>query len=273
MNVPDSATISAAHAKARAAAGDDDAILTDLLPWAASFASAPVSGFTVGAVVRGRSGALYAGTNFEFARLPLSASVHAEQAALANASLHGERGVDLLAVSASPCGHCRQFLNELDNASRLRILIPEKAPATLAELLPASFGPSDLGITGRLLDTDHHALTAAVSDDLAAAALAAANASYAPYTRTYAGVALRLRDGTLATGRYAECAAYNPSLPAFQAALVDLGLRRAGFDTIADAVLVEAAGVTSQRSAAAAALDALAGIPLRYLTAVAREDR
>jgi cytidine deaminase len=288
MNTPQSAIVAAREAEARAAAagGDRNALMIDLLPWATSFAHVPVSGFTVGAVALGRSGALYAGANLEFARLPLSTSVHAEQAAVSNAWLHGEAGIDALAVNAQPCGACRQFLNELGSASALRILVAGAAPATLAQLLPAPFGPADLGVKASLLDPADHRLrveqrsadaTPDASGDPPAdavldAALVAANASYAPYTRAYAGVALRLRDGTIVSGRYAECAAFNPSLPALQAALSALALQRAEPAAIADAVLAEAAGATSQRASAAAILGALAGIPLRYFTAAARPN-
>jgi cytidine deaminase len=277
MNAPDAAMLAPADAAARAAAGamDVDALMTALLPWAASFAKVPVSGFAVGAIGLGRSGALYAGANLELAQLPLSACVHAEQAVVTNAWLHGERGLEALAVTAAPCGHCRQFLNELEHAGRLRILVADTTPATLRGLLPAAFGPADLGIAGTLLLPADHGLTAAdsASDELAREALSAANASYAPYTRAYAGVALRLRDDTIVTGRYAECAAYNPSLPALQAALVAVALRRADAAAVADAVLVEAAGPTSQRTAAAAALLGVAGVPLRYAAAAPCGDR
>ena len=61
----------------------------------------------------GSSGALYVGVNLEFVRLPLYNSVHAEQFLLVNALHHGEREIRRLAVSAAPCGHCRQFYSEL----------------------------------------------------------------------------------------------------------------------------------------------------------------
>ena len=65
------------------------------------------------AVGLGASGCLYVGVNLEFARLPLYNSVHAEQFLLINALHHGEREIRRLAVSAAPCGHCRQFYSEL----------------------------------------------------------------------------------------------------------------------------------------------------------------
>ena len=276
MNAPEAAYIPAADARARAAAAESDPdALTDLLPWARSFARAPISGFLVGAVALGRSGALYAGANAEFLQLPLSASVHAEQAAVLNAWLHGERGLEALAVTGSPCGHCRQFLNELADASRLRIVVAGMTPTTLGELLPASFGPRDLGVEAWLLDAERHDLASEHEqpDELTASAVAAANASHAPYTRAYAGVALRLSDGDVVTGRYAESAAYNPSLPAMQAALVALALRRLDASGVTAAVLAEAAGSSSQRTAAEAALRAVAGIPLRYAAIAPRKHR
>ena len=72
---------------------------------------APVPGCR--AVGLGASGCLYVGVNLEFARLPLYNSVHAEQFLLINALHHGEREIRRLAVSAAPCGHCRQFYSEL----------------------------------------------------------------------------------------------------------------------------------------------------------------
>jgi len=45
--------------------------------------------------------------------MPLSQSVHGEQLLMANLMLHGETELDTLAISAAPCGHCRQFYSEL----------------------------------------------------------------------------------------------------------------------------------------------------------------
>jgi cytidine deaminase len=255
--------------RARGAGRSIEDLMTSLLPWGQSFARAPVSQFTVGAVALGRSGALYAGANLELAGLPLSASVHAEQSAVSNAWLHGESGLVALAVSAPPCGHCRQFLNELDGAAGLRIVVAGAPPATLAELLPRAFGPLDLGVTARLMLPEDHQLTldARDADPLSLAALAAAGASYAPYTGAFAAAALRLRNGSVVTGRYAECAAYNPSLPALQAALAAVTLRGEAFSLIAEAVLVEADGRTSQRASAEAVLAGLGVPPARYLRA------
>src|SRR4030081_3775653 len=107
--------ISAADAQARAAerALSLEQLVLELLPWAEAYTSPPISNFRVGAIALGRSGALYAGANLEFPGQSLSFTVHAEQAAVYNAWLHGETGVTLIASTAHPCGYCRQFLNEL----------------------------------------------------------------------------------------------------------------------------------------------------------------
>ncbi len=207
----------------RIAPGERARFMAELLPWATSFSHAPISGYVVGAVALGGSGGLYAGANLEFEALPLAASVHAEQFAVANAWLSGETEIVHLATSATPCGHCRQFLMELGDPRRLTISVSGEPAGTLSELLPASFGPADLGVGARLLTARAARVDAAIAggDALGRAALDAARRSYAPYSRAHAGAALQLEDGTVVTGRYAECAAYNPSLLAVQCALVE----------------------------------------------------
>jgi cytidine deaminase len=96
------------------------------------------------------SGALYLGANIEIPGNGLNQAVHAEQSALANAFAHAERGIVAIAVIAAPCGHCRQFLNEITGGSQIRVIVKGGATQTLEELLPASFGPKDLGITAGL---------------------------------------------------------------------------------------------------------------------------
>lgn len=56
--------------------------------------------------------------------------------------------------------------------------------------------------------------------ELKTAAFVAANASYAPYSRCPSGVAIYTKKGEIYRGSYMESAAYNPGLPALQAAIV-----------------------------------------------------
>jgi cytidine deaminase len=239
-------------------------LMTLLLPLAAKLAKPPVSKFFVGAVSRGLSGNLYFGNNLEFAGEALSFTVHAEQSSAGNAWMHGEQGIDLIAVTAAPCGYCRQFLNELTTADRLTIAIPNES-RTLRELLPSAFGPRDLGIEGGLMQAERHELSIDVEDDLARVALEAARRSYAPYSKSYAGLSLRTTDGTIASGAYAENAAFNPSMSPLEVALSQLNLRGQAFETITDAVLVHVDRMHT--NATRDVLSAVTEAPLRLISA------
>lgn len=235
-----------------------------LLAEAATFARPPISKFRVGAVARGTSGKVYFGANVEFAGEALGFTVHAEQSAVVHAWMSGETGIDVVATSAAPCGYCRQFLNELVTAGELTVVIPGES-RRLAELLPSSFGPRDLGIAGGLLQRDDHGLAIDEGDELAQAALAAANMSYAPYSKSYAGVALRTKDGAIVSGAYAENAAFNPSLSPLQAALSQLNLQGGRWSDIAECALVRADALHD--NATRVVLASVGEAPLRVLQA------
>ncbi|HEY0111684.1 MAG TPA: cytidine deaminase [Allosphingosinicella sp.] len=245
-----------------------EALALQLVPFAQKYAVVPVSDFHVGAVSIGLSGALYYGGNLEVAGQALSFTVHAEQASLANAWINGEQGLSALAISAAPCGYCRQFLYELVDASTLSIVLPNQAPQLLTWYLPDAFGPHDLGVQGGLMQPQANGLAVSQPlDNVGQAALAAANASYSPYTGTFAGVALATADGVIATGRYAENAAYNPSMSPLEAALSQLVFHGRSFSDIIEAVLVEAQGRASQIGATQAVLSAVSAVSLQVFTA------
>lgn len=198
------------------------ALLVDLAREAgARFALVPASRFPVGAALVGATtGKVYFGANFEITGPSIAQTVHAEQAAFVNAWHAGERGIAALAVTHNPCGHCRQFLAETLGAD-FPIYVAGEKTATLTTLLPRAFGPRDLGKSKPLMAAAPVKLVLKEKHDaLAAAALDAARKSYAPHTKGHMGVALELKDGTVFAGRYAESAAYNPSLPALQSALI-----------------------------------------------------
>ncbi len=114
-------------------------------------AYAPYSGFHVGAAVRGESGTVYLGCNVENAAYP--EGVCAEAAAIAALVMAGERRITEIAVAGggdqlcTPCGGCRQKIREFA-ADSVPILVcgPDglRRRFTLADLLPASFGPHNL---------------------------------------------------------------------------------------------------------------------------------
>ncbi|WP_298285778.1 cytidine deaminase [Novosphingobium sp.] len=121
-------------------------------------AYAPYSGFHVGAALLFDDGAIVTGANFENASYGLS--LCAETVACASASQSGRRG-GLLAVAVmggmggavdaaiSPCGRCRQVVNELAALGGTDPLVlcvgaDETVEMRLSVLLPNAFGPKDL---------------------------------------------------------------------------------------------------------------------------------
>jgi cytidine deaminase len=106
---------------------------------AAARAYAPYSGFHVGCAVLTRDGEVVEGVNVENAAYPLG--VCAERSAFARAISEGHRPGDFVAaaITASPCGGCRQWLLEMGvervvfrNGDRVVTMTPD-------ELLPESF--------------------------------------------------------------------------------------------------------------------------------------
>jgi cytidine deaminase len=103
-------------------------------------AYAPYSRFHVGAAVRARDGRIFTGVNVENAVYPLG--VCAEKTALGRAVSEGCKPGDLeaIAVTASPCGGCRQWFVELGLERVIyRNAAGEVVTATPGELLPDTF--------------------------------------------------------------------------------------------------------------------------------------
>lgn len=114
----------------------------------------PYSSFPVGAAVLTGDGTIVPGTNIENASYGLT--ICGERVAVFRAVAEGHREIRAVVVSvpkapgATPCGACRQVLNEfrpVDSDLVVILDIGEDARAefvTLSELLPNSFGPHDL---------------------------------------------------------------------------------------------------------------------------------
>lgn len=115
-------------------------------------AYAPYSGFHVGAAVLGADGNVYAGCNVENAAYPEGQC--AEASAISAMVAGGCTEIAQICIvkngggSVAPCGGCRQKINEFAGAD-VPIFVQGKDGAlqsyTLGELLPISFGKSDLG--------------------------------------------------------------------------------------------------------------------------------
>ena len=236
-------------------------LMVELLPLARTYARPPISNYLVGAVARGTSGTLYLGANIEIPGHSLGFSVHGEQFALSNAYMHSEQGISAIAVTAAPCGHCRQFINEMAPSGDTQVLIAGSPAVKLAALLPMAFGPKDLGFSDGAFPVKETNLARpkGTPDDLTLAALDAARKSYAPYTRAHSGVAIGTQSGHVYKGAYLENVAFNPSLSPLQTALAALIVAGNDMSAITRAVLIEMENAQiSQKSVTEAALTAIA---------------
>ncbi|MBN9439559.1 cytidine deaminase [Bosea sp. (in: a-proteobacteria)] len=114
-------------------------------------AYAPYSRFRVGAAILADDGAVYPGCNVENAAYPVGAC--AEAGAISAMVAGGSRAIRAILVVGpgeelvTPCGACRQRIREFA-VPETPVLIAGtdgvRARFSLAELLPASFGPANL---------------------------------------------------------------------------------------------------------------------------------
>ena len=137
---------------------------------AAAHAHAPYSRFAVGDALLMDDGSVVTGANVENASYGLS--LCAETVAIATASASGRlTGIVAIAViggamdddgrptgtaPVSPCGRCRQVINEAAQMAGRDLPVfcgAAEGDAVhtykLSELLPNAFGPADLGITAK----------------------------------------------------------------------------------------------------------------------------
>ncbi|MES2422693.1 MAG: cytidine deaminase [Pseudomonadota bacterium] len=135
---------------------------------ASRHAHAPYSRFAVGAAVLLDDGSVITGANFENASYGLS--LCAETVAIATASAAGRlRNIVAIGViggamdaegratgtsPVSPCGRCRQVINEAAQMGKHDLPVHCGAAEgdairtySVSELLPDAFGPADLGIS------------------------------------------------------------------------------------------------------------------------------
>ncbi|CAO3431157.1 cytidine deaminase [Azospirillum doebereinerae] len=120
-------------------------------------AHAPYSRFKVGAAILGDSGRVFVGANVENAAYPQGQC--AESSAIGAMVAAGDRRIVMIAVVGgepggepgdalcTPCGGCRQRIREFaapDTAIHVGDPAGLRRSFTLDELLPQSFGPTNL---------------------------------------------------------------------------------------------------------------------------------
>ncbi|HHV02944.1 MAG: cytidine deaminase [Bacteroidales bacterium] len=121
-----------------------DALLMDKALKAAGNAYAPYSGFSVGAAVRLENGEILTGNNQENASFP--AGICAERSVIfyAHANFPQSRILSI-AITASPCGICRQVLLESEKRAGIpiRVLLANgneiRIFSSVKDLLPFGF--------------------------------------------------------------------------------------------------------------------------------------
>jgi cytidine deaminase len=107
---------------------------------AAENAYAPYSSFFVGAAVRAGDGRVFTGVNVENAAYPLG--ICAERTAISRAVTEGCKPGDLeeIAITASPCGGCRQWIHEFRfERVTYKTADGDVVTRTPADLLPDTF--------------------------------------------------------------------------------------------------------------------------------------
>lgn len=219
----------------------NEELLQALIPYAKRSSLPAISNYQVGAAALGQSGNIYLGVNIEIPDWPLNEAIHGEQCLVANARNHGEKELLMLALSAAPCGHCRQFLIEMGPSSKeLLIVVPGVKDKNLDFYLPNSFGPQDLGKVGGML-TPPEEFASKHECPLTAKAIEAAQSSYAIHTDAYSGVAIQTNDGEIYKGSYIENAAYNPSLSPLQTAIAVLVADGKSYADMTNVILIEKA--------------------------------
>lgn len=211
-------------------------------------AQTPISKYVVTVVGKEKeTGDLVIGGNLEFKGAPLGFTVHAEQFLFARAFHRGHSIESFALGKPTPCGHCRQFINEFSGGKNVHVFTEAGHEFRIGDLLPFSFGPEQLkekGIEPGAIDLGLRSVKK-TKDELENAAVSAANHSYAPYSQSAAGVALKTKSGIFA-GSYIENAAFNPSLTPLHSALINLAANGGKWSEIKQAVLAQKKGAVDQ---------------------------
>ena len=104
---------------------------------AAERAYAPYSSYLVGAAVLARDGTIVEGVNVENAAYPLGVCAEGNALSTAVTQGYGPGDLEAIAITASPCGGCRQWLHEF----RLERVTYARRGGALATVTPRDLLP------------------------------------------------------------------------------------------------------------------------------------
>ncbi|KAL7716066.1 Cytidine deaminase [Entamoeba marina] len=203
--------------------------LKPLTKIASSYAFCKPSGFPVGgACYCSESKTAYIGFNMEASKHWIGYSVHGEQCTFNNALIHGETKIDLLVISYTPCGHCRQFINQFEfrNDLIIHIITLEKS-FHIHDLLPYDFNPNDLPSIS-FPDVNSFHIVQEDGDEadsnLVDIVIDSAKKSHLDNLINYCAVGLVVDDEVI-VGNFIENCAHNPSFHPINGAISQLALR------------------------------------------------
>jgi cytidine deaminase len=131
-----------------------------------------------------------------------------------------------------------------------------------------SFGPKDLGNDFGLLTLKENLKNSEKPDSISSELFQQISLSYAPYSNNLAACEIKTFDGQVFYGRYAENAAYSPSLSPLQAAISQLILSGNAFskEVIKQVTLVEMENIENQLSVTKAVLESYDfKVPFNYV--------
>lgn len=248
-------------------------IMLLLLGLGTALAHTPHDSAKVAAVVEAGSGTLYVGLPIYWHSAHMKFSLHAVQTALLSAYGQGENRIKNLLVEVPPCVACRQFLRETISWPNIQQSVALNGYATLksgqiTDSLVSNKGlPKPVVIGGLMRKQKRRLVTRYHDNTLIAAACEAAEQSYAPYSRSFAGAAIRSRQNTIHKGSYIEIGVSVMSILAIEAAITNLILSGRDMLDIAEIVLVESRGKVSQFSVTQNLAQQLGDVPFEYVIA------
>jgi cytidine deaminase len=197
-----------------------------------------VSGYKVSCIVQTET-IDYDGINVE---ITPQYNIHAEQSAIHNAIVNGATQIKSIYLQDSPCGHCRQFINEIDE--NIEIFFKGET-VKIKDLIPNSFGQEEL--LGKKVSPfvefsnpiEHFVNPMDYIDDIKESIAAFEYmCSFSPYTKSNCGLIIST-DNSLFRGRYIEAAAFNMSVLPIMGAFSQFFLSGNDIYSIRDVILVE----------------------------------